>query len=109
MGRWTVRRSGVLRLALLALIWGSSFVWIKIGLRGFTPMQVVFLRLLLPAGVLLLICRLRGLRLPRELVVWAHFAVAATVGNVLPFFLLGVGERSIDSALAGILTATTPP
>lgn len=43
----TVRRSGVLRLALLALIWGSSFAWTKIGVRGFTPMQLTFLRLLL--------------------------------------------------------------
>jgi drug/metabolite transporter (DMT)-like permease len=108
MGRETVRGSGLARLALLALIWGSSFVWIKIGLRGFTPMQVAFGRLLLAAGVLLLICWLRGLRMPRKPVVWVHFAVAATVGNVVPFFLFGVGELSIDSALAGILNATTP-
>jgi drug/metabolite transporter (DMT)-like permease len=99
MGRETVRGSGLARLALLALIWGSSFVWIKIGLRGFTPMQVAFGRLLLAAGVLLLICWLRGLRMPRKPVVWVHFAVAATVGNVVPFFLFGVGELSIDSAL----------
>jgi drug/metabolite transporter (DMT)-like permease len=105
---WTIRRSGLARLALLALIWGSSFVWIKIGLRTFTPMQVAFLRMLLAAAVLGLICRLRGLRMPREPVVWVHFAVAATVGNVVPFFLIGVGELTIDSALAGILNATTP-
>lgn len=104
----TVRRSGVLRLALLGLIWGSSFVWIKIGVRGFTPMQLTFLRLLLAAGVLLLICWLRGLRMPGEPVVWMHFAVAAIVGNVVPFFLFGIGELSIDSGLAGILNATTP-
>ncbi|HKS52376.1 MAG TPA: DMT family transporter [Pseudonocardiaceae bacterium] len=108
MELWTIRRSGLVRLALLALIWGSSFVWIKIGLRGFTPMQVAFLRVLLAAGVLLLIYRLRGLRMPREPVVWMHFAVAAMVGNVVPFFLFGVGELSIDSGLAGILNATTP-
>ncbi len=83
-------------------------MWIKVGLRGFTPMQLVFLRLLLAAGLLLLICRIRGLRLPREPIVWVHFAVAATVGNVVPFFLFGVGERSVDSGLAGILNATTP-
>ncbi|MGH3768078.1 MAG: DMT family transporter [Pseudonocardiaceae bacterium] len=108
MGRLTVRGGGLVRLALLALIWGSSFVWIKVGLRGFTPMQVTFLRLLLAAAVLLLICLLRGLRLPREPVVWGHFAVAAAVGNVVPFFLFGVGELSIDSGLAGVLNATTP-
>jgi drug/metabolite transporter (DMT)-like permease len=108
MGRPRVRRASLLRLALLALIWGSSFVWIKIGLREFTPMQVTFLRLLFAACVLLLICRLGRLRLPREPIVWVHFAVAATVGNVVPFYLIGVGELSIDSSLAGILNATTP-
>jgi hypothetical protein len=40
--------------------------------------------------------------------VWAHFAVAATVGNVVPVFLVGIGKLSIDSALAGIFNATTP-
>ncbi|MGH3528602.1 MAG: DMT family transporter, partial [Pseudonocardiaceae bacterium] len=108
MGMPAARRGSVVRLVLLAVLWGSSFVWIKIGLRGFTPMQVVFLRLLLAAGLLLVICRLRGLRMPREPVVWVHFAVAATVGNVVPFFLFGVGERSVDSSLAAILNATTP-
>ncbi|MDQ3762098.1 MAG: DMT family transporter [Actinomycetota bacterium] len=108
MGRLTVRRGSLARLALLALIWGSSFVWIKVGLRGFTPMQLTFLRVLLAAGVLLLICRLSRLPMPREPVLWVHFAVAATVGNVVPFFLIGVGELSIDSSLAGILNTTTP-
>jgi len=108
MGMLTARRVSVVRLALLAVLWGSSFVLIKIGLRGFTPMQLVFLRLLLAAGLLLVICRFRGLRMPREPVVWMHFAVAATVGNVVPFFLFGVGERSVDSGLAAILNATTP-
>lgn len=83
-------------------------MWIKVGLRGFTPMQLVFLRLLLAAGLLLVICRTRGLRMPHDPVVWVHFAVAATVGNVVPFFLFGVGERSVDSNLAAILNATTP-
>lgn len=108
MGHLALGRVGLIRLALLALIWGSSFVWIKIGLRGFTPMQLTFLRVLLAAVVLLLICWLSGLRLPREPIVWVHFAVAATVGNVVPFYLFGVGELSIDSGLAGVLNATTP-
>lgn len=108
MGRLKIRRGTVTRLIVLALIWGSSFVWIKIGLRGFTPMQVVFLRCLLGAIVLLAIGRLHRLRLPSHPVLWSHFVVTAAVGNVAPFFLFGVGEQSIDSNLAGILNATTP-
>ena len=63
MGMLTARRVSVVRLGLLAVLWGSSFMWIKIGLRGFTPMQLVFLRLLLATGLLLVICWVRGLRL----------------------------------------------
>lgn len=108
MGHRSLQRGGLVRVGLLALIWGSSFVWIKIGLRGFTPMQLVFLRVSLAAGALLLICRISGLRMPREPIVWVHFTVAAAVGNVVPFYLFGVGELSIDSGLAGVLNATTP-
>lgn len=64
--------------------------------------------MLLAAGVLLLIYWLSGLRMPREPMAWVHFAVAAAVGNVVPFFLFGVGELSIDSGLAGVLNATIP-
>ncbi|MFL6078025.1 MAG: DMT family transporter [Mycobacteriales bacterium] len=102
------RTGSLARLILLAAIWGSSFVWIKVGLRALTPMQIVFVRLLLGAGIVLVICAARGLRLPRDRKLWAHFAVVAVAGNVLPFFLFGVGERHIDSQLAGILNATTP-
>lgn len=60
MGSLTVRRGSIVRVALLAVLWGSSFVWIKVGLRGFAPMQLVFLRLLFAAALLLLICRIVG-------------------------------------------------
>jgi drug/metabolite transporter (DMT)-like permease len=102
------RGGSLARLTLLAAIWGSSFVWIKIGLRALTPMQITFVRLLLGAGIVLAICAARGLRLPRGRALWAHFTVVAVVGNVLPFFLFGIGERHVDSQLAGILNATTP-
>ena len=51
MGDLAVRLRQCVRLVLLAVLWGSSFVWIKVGLRGFTPMQLVFLRLLFAAGL----------------------------------------------------------
>ncbi len=64
MEHLTLRWGGLVRLALLALIWGSSFVWIKVGLRGFTPMQLTFLRVLFATVVLLLICGFSRLRDP---------------------------------------------
>jgi drug/metabolite transporter (DMT)-like permease len=103
-----VRRSGLLTLAMLALIWGSSFLWIKIALRGVPPAPMTAARLALGALVLLAYARLRNVRLPRGAAVWGHLTVAALVANVVPYFLFAYGEQQVDSAVAGILNATTP-
>ncbi len=102
-------RGSVVRLALLALIWGSSFLWIDIGLRGFTPLQVVLARIAAGAAVLLIAVYASGRRLPRDRTLWGHLAVAAVVANVIPFLLFSVGEANgVDSGVAGVLNATTP-
>ena len=101
-------RGSLARLGLLALIWGSSFTLIKIALEGLSPIQIVLVRLVTAAVVLLLIVRLRRLRLPRERGLWAHLAVLGIVANIVPFFLIGWGEQRITSGLAGVLNGTTP-
>jgi drug/metabolite transporter (DMT)-like permease len=94
-------------LALLALLWGSVFMWIEIALRGMTPTQIVFGRSVFGAAVLVLLLRLRGESLPpRHL--WAPIAVAAVFANVVPFALFAIGQQTVDSGFAGILNATTP-
>lgn len=95
-------------MGLLALCWGSSFLWIKMGLASFTPIQMTFLRLVFGAAVLVTLCYAGRNRLPRDLKLWGHLAVAALVGNAVPFTLFAVGERSVDSGVAGVLNATTP-
>jgi drug/metabolite transporter (DMT)-like permease len=54
-----VHTSTTARLALLALIWGSSFLWIKLALRGLSPAEVTFGRLILGAAVLFVIAAAR--------------------------------------------------
>jgi drug/metabolite transporter (DMT)-like permease len=103
-----VDRRSMLRLALLALVWGSSFLLIKVGLRGMTPSQLVLTRLVFGAGVLLVVLLLRRLRLPTGWRIWGHLAVLAVTANVVPFVLFAWGEQRIPSGLAGILNATTP-
>ncbi|MEU8000008.1 DMT family transporter [Catellatospora sp. NPDC049111] len=101
-------RANVGRLALLALLWGSSFLWIKLALRGFSPVQLVFLRLLLGFAVLAPIVLLRRLPMPRGLAIWGHLFVAALIANAVPYVLFGIGEQTVDSNVAGVLNATTP-
>ncbi|GAA3727124.1 DMT family transporter [Plantactinospora mayteni] len=99
----------VLRMALLALLWGSGFLWIKIALNGgLTPAQITVTRCALGAAVLLGLARAAGQRLPRDRRTWLHLVVAALFCNTLPFFLFGVGEQTVDSGVAGVLNATTP-
>ncbi|MGH2688499.1 MAG: DMT family transporter, partial [Actinomycetota bacterium] len=100
--------TGSMPLVTLALIWGSSFLWIKIALRGLAPAPMTAVRLVLGALVLLAYARLHNVRLPRGPAVWRHLTVAAIVANVIPYFLFAYGEQQVDSAIAGILNAATP-
>lgn len=103
-----MRRSSALRLGLLALIWGSSFAFIKLGLEAMSPTQIVLGRLTLAAIVLLTVVRVRRVALPRGLGTWVHLAVLGLVGAVLPYFLFGWAEQRVSSALAGLLNGSTP-
>jgi drug/metabolite transporter (DMT)-like permease len=103
-----VHTSTTARLALLALIWGSSFLWIKLALRGLSPAEVTFGRLILGAAVLFVIAAARRSPLPRSPTLWAHICVAALFGNAAPYLLFALGEQHVGSATAGILNATTP-
>jgi drug/metabolite transporter (DMT)-like permease len=98
----------LLRLALLALLWGSSFLWIKLALEGLSPVQLVLVRLALGAAVLVVVVRVRRMRLPGDRATWLHLTVAALVANAVPYLLFAIGERTVSSSLAGALNATTP-
>ena len=101
-------RSALPRIALLALIWGSAFLWIKLADRGFSPVEVTLARLALGAAVLFVIVRVRREAIPRSRRLWAHIAIAALFANAAPYLLFAVAEQTVDSSTAGIINATTP-
>jgi drug/metabolite transporter (DMT)-like permease len=103
-----MHRSALPRIAALALIWGSAFLWIKLADRGFSAVEVTLARLALGAAVLWVIVAARRMAVPRELRVWAHIAVAALFANAVPYLLFAVAEQSVNSSTAGIINATTP-
>ncbi|MFD4671292.1 DMT family transporter [Lentzea sp. NPDC058450] len=96
------------QFALLALAWGASFLFIKIGLEGLSPAQVVLGRLVTGAAALAVIAAVTRQRLPREPVVWAHLTAVAVLLCVVPFLLFAWAEQHVDSGLASIYNATTP-
>ncbi|MEU5050380.1 DMT family transporter [Streptomyces sp. NPDC021096] len=97
-----------IRFGALALIWGFSFLFIKLGTDGYAPAYVSFGRMLFGTAVLAVAMAVKRQRLPRSPRTWAHLTVAAFLLNSLPFTLFAYSELTIPSTLAGICNATTP-
>lgn len=97
-----------LRFVALSLIWGFSFLLIKVGTDGYAPFQVTLGRLLFGAVVLAAAMAVRRERVPRSARTWGHLLVAAFLLNALPFSLFAYAELTIPSTLAGICNATSP-
>ncbi|MGQ5262522.1 DMT family transporter [Micromonospora sp. ZYX-F-536] len=97
-----------MRVGVLALLWGSTFLWIELALDALTPVQVTISRCALGSAALLIACLGSGRRLPRDARTWGHLLVAAFFCNALPFAMFSIGQQTIDSGVAGVLNATTP-
>jgi drug/metabolite transporter (DMT)-like permease len=97
----------VLFLAL-GFIWGSSYLFIKIGLGSIPPLTLIAGRLTLGALLLLAVVLVARQETPRTARMYGHLLVMAVVNIIVPFALITYGEQTIDSALASILTATVP-
>jgi drug/metabolite transporter (DMT)-like permease len=102
-----VRRYHVM-LATVGLLWGASFLFIKVGVRELAPLQVAFGRCALGAIALVAILLLRRERLPRGRAVWGHLFLIAILFNSVPFALFAFGETKVSSVVAGLSNATTP-
>jgi drug/metabolite transporter (DMT)-like permease len=91
---------------LLALIWGSSFLFIRIGVEQLSTFQLVFIRTGIAAVGLNLVAMLRGTRLPTDWKTLRDLLVLGVVNTVFPFALITWGEKTIESGLAAVLQAT---
>src|SRR5437660_10338518 len=101
-----MNRRHLVMLVLLALIWGSSFMFIKIAVRQLEPSTLILGRLGLAALTLMLVvpalvggrATLADLRAH-----WPALALVGLVNTAVPFWLLSWGETRIDSGLASII------
>ena len=92
----------------LGIVWGCSFIFIKLGLEFLTPVGVAFGRVSLGAITLLMWARFKGISLPKGKSMWFHLWVVALLLNVIPGYLFAVAETEVTSILAGIINAVTP-
>jgi drug/metabolite transporter (DMT)-like permease len=103
-----VHRASTGRVVLLALILGFNFLWIKLAIRGVSPVEVTLSRLVLGSAVLFVVVIAKRGAVPRSVMIWPHIAVAAIFANAVPFLLFAEGEQHVSSSTAGMLNATTP-
>jgi drug/metabolite transporter (DMT)-like permease len=95
-----------LLFVLICLIWGSSFILMKLGLKGISAYEVASIRIISGSIVLLPFAfkaysRIIQGKLPLV-------ALTGFVGTFIPAYLFCIAETKIDSAIAGILNALTP-
>ncbi len=100
-------RSDWLALLALSLLWGGSFFFVEVALRGLPALSIVWARVALGAAFLGLAMWAMGVGLPPR-AVWPAMLVMGFLNNVVPFTLFVVAQGQISGSLAAILNATTP-
>ena len=95
--------------AILGFMWGSSYLFIRIGVEeGLRPLTLVMLRLLFGAILLIGVVVVARQPIPREARTYGHLVVMAILNIVTPFWLITYGEQTVESSLASILHASVP-
>jgi len=94
-------------LLLLGVIWGGSFLSIRIALDDVPVVTVVAHRVVWAMLVLWAVVLWRGLPVPRAPRIWGAFLVMGLLNNVIPFGLMAWGQLHIETGLTSILNATT--
>jgi drug/metabolite transporter (DMT)-like permease len=90
------------------VIWGSSFLLIKIGVAELTPLQLIMIRVGTAAIALTATLYLMGRRFPKDWPTIGKLVVVGLFNIAVPFFLITWGEQTIDSGLATVLNSTVP-
>ncbi|MEO6392209.1 MAG: EamA family transporter [Pyrinomonadaceae bacterium] len=104
----TPKAKAIIVWILLCLIWGSTWAFIKIGLRDLPPVTFVASRFVVAVVLLLIIARLRKATWPRTLADWKLLAITGVLAFTINYGLLFWGENYTSSGLAALLQATIP-
>jgi len=91
-----------------ALVWGSSFLFMKVGLDGLSPAQVALSRLVLGALTLVVVMALARRAWPRDRRTWGHLTVVGVLLCMAPYLLFAWAGQYLGSGLSSIFNATTP-
>lgn len=95
-------------LGLLALLWGSSYLFIKVAVAEIPPVTLIAFRVTIAAVFLMLVMVWRAERLPRDTLSWRRLLVQSFFNSFGAWILLAWGQQYVDSGLATVLNSTSP-
>lgn len=95
-------------LGLLALLWGSSYLFIKVAVAEIPPVSLIALRVSIAAAILVALVYWRGRRLPHQVSDWRMFMLQSVFNSVGAWTVLAWGQQHVDSGLASVLNSTSP-
>ena len=98
----------ILLLGLLALLWGSSYLFIKVAVETIPPFTLIAMRVAVAGFFLLAVMWGQGARLPADGRTWRLLLVQAFFTSAAPWTMVAWGQQYVDSALAGVLNSTSP-
>ena len=93
-------------LIILSIIWGSSYILIKKGLTGLTPIQLGSLRMIITTLIIVPFSLSVLKQIPKNKIKWVVFS--AFIGTFFPNYLFAFAETEISSAVAGVMVSLTP-
>ena len=95
-------------LALLALLWGSSYLFLKVAVAEIPPLTLITMRVAGAAAFLLVVMYVRNERLPRDAGTWRMLYLQAIFNSIGSWTVLAWGQQYVDASLASVLNSTSP-
>ena len=95
-------------LGLLALLWGSSYILLKIAVETIPPITLIAVRVTIAAIFLTVVVAFSNNRFPRDAKTWRMLLLQSFFNSIGGWTLLAWGQQFIDSSLASVLNSTSP-
>jgi drug/metabolite transporter (DMT)-like permease len=95
-------------LLVLALLWGSSYLFIKIAVSDIPPITLIAFRVSVAAAILIGVMACRGEHFPRDGKTWAMLFIQSIFNAIAAWTILAWGQQYVDSGLASVLNSTSP-
>src|SRR5258708_15409696 len=90
-------------LAVLAIVWGASYAFIRVGVATIPPVTLIAARTLIGGALLFAILAARRHAMPRDVAMWRRFMLQALLNSVVPFTVIAWAEPTLEAGLPPIL------